>query len=175
MKKALDQMSLEELSGLVNIYPWFSAARAMLCRRLIEVGGWSKDELANTLLHISDPAILRPLVTALQAPEGQNITPPQPTRKKRVAGGDFFSREDYDKVKDDDGDVFKRMGMGITHEKGDPQEIAQIPIDYITETLAQIYAEQGYITQAKEIYEKLILAYPKKSAYFAALIEKLNS
>ena len=46
---------------------------------------------------------------------------------------------------------------------------------YITETLAEIYAQQGYLEQAKNIYSKLILRYPEKSAYFATLIEKLNN
>ena len=31
------------------------------------------------------------------------------------------------------------------------------------------------LEQAKEIYSKLILRYPEKSAYFATLIEKLNN
>jgi hypothetical protein len=47
-------------------------------------------------------------------------------------------------------------------------------ISFYTETLAQIYAEQGYYDQSKEIYSKLILAYPEKSAYFAALIQELD-
>ena len=46
--------------------------------------------------------------------------------------------------------------------------------DLYTETLAQIYAEQGYYEQAKNIYSKLILAYPEKSAYFASLIQKIE-
>ena len=52
-----------------------------------------------------------------------------------------------------------------------------MPLDdvYITETLAEIYAQQGYLEQAKNIYSKLILRYPEKSAYFATLIEKLNN
>ena len=46
--------------------------------------------------------------------------------------------------------------------------------DLYTETLARIYADQGYYEQAKHIYSKLILAYPEKNAYFAALIENLE-
>ena len=46
--------------------------------------------------------------------------------------------------------------------------------DFCTETLAQIYAEQGYNEQAKQIYSKLSLRYPEKSVYFASLIEKLD-
>ena len=47
--------------------------------------------------------------------------------------------------------------------------------DFCTETLAEIYAEQGYYDRARDIYSKLLLAYPEKNTYFAALIEKLDS
>ncbi len=43
-----------------------------------------------------------------------------------------------------------------------------------TETLAQIYLEQGYPEQARNIYSKLLLANPEKNAYFAALIQKID-
>ena len=46
--------------------------------------------------------------------------------------------------------------------------------DLYTETLAQIYLEQGYPEQAKSIYSKLLLANPEKNAYFAALIRKID-
>ena len=46
--------------------------------------------------------------------------------------------------------------------------------DFCTETLAQIYADQGYPEQARQIYSRLSLRFPEKSAYFAALIEKLK-
>ena len=46
--------------------------------------------------------------------------------------------------------------------------------DFCTEALAQIYAEQGYYEQARAIYSQLSLRFPEKSAYFAALIEKLK-
>ena len=58
---------------------------------------------------------------------------------------------------------------------GQKEAAEAVSLEFVTETLAQIYASQGYFSQAKEIYEKLILAYPEKSAYFAALIEKLKS
>ena len=47
--------------------------------------------------------------------------------------------------------------------------------DFYTETLARIYAEQGYYEEAIKVYAKLILLYPEKSAYFATLVNEVKS
>ena len=46
--------------------------------------------------------------------------------------------------------------------------------DVISETLARLLAKQGYRDKAINMYERLRLAFPDKSAYFAAEIEKLK-
>jgi len=46
--------------------------------------------------------------------------------------------------------------------------------DIATDTLAEIYASQGHIDKAVEIYEHLVLKYPEKHIYFAAQIERLK-
>ena len=46
--------------------------------------------------------------------------------------------------------------------------------NFMTETLAKIYADQSLYQLAIDAYEKLILLYPKKSDYFASLIQELK-
>ncbi len=46
--------------------------------------------------------------------------------------------------------------------------------DIISETLAEIYINQGDIEKGINIYNKLCLKYPKKSSYFAAILEKIK-
>ena len=96
--------------------------------------------------------------------------------KKVYAGvGDYFSQEEYDQVRRDEDSVFSRYAAKARNSKAEPADAPAEPVfDLYTETLAQIYAEQGYYEQAKDIYSKLILAYPEKNAYFAALIQKLD-
>ncbi len=46
--------------------------------------------------------------------------------------------------------------------------------EFVTETLARIYAKQGNHFKAIRAYQKLSLKFPEKTAYFAALIEELK-
>lgn len=61
----------------------------------------------------------------------------------------------------------------ITENKA--RKSTELPDELITETLAQIYIGQKLYSKAVLAYEKLSLKFPKKSAYFASLIQKLKS
>ncbi len=47
--------------------------------------------------------------------------------------------------------------------------------DVLSETLARLYAKQGHREKAISMYQRLCLAFPEKSAYFAAEIDKLKN
>ena len=94
-------------------------------------------------------------------------------RTVRPAGGDFFSLEEYEAVRREEDNFFANFKAARTEET-DAKAWQDPELGFCTETLAQIYAEQGYFVEAKKIYSRLALRYPEKSAYFASLIEKMQ-
>ena len=63
----LHALTLEELSGVVNVYPWFGAARKLLCERMKEMGALSDNLLAQTALYVGDRRILYYMVNGRAA------------------------------------------------------------------------------------------------------------
>lgn len=98
-----------------------------------------------------------------------------------VVGGDYFSKEDLAQLNEEEKAAEIRLGApAAACGDCDPIECSQeVPdynsMDFVTETLAGIYADQGYYDKAIEVYAKLILLYPEKSAYFAALVNEIKS
>ena len=54
-------------------------------------------------------------------------------------------------------------------------EKSNIEEDIVTESMAEVFQQQGKVDKARDIYVKLSLLNPTKSAYFAAKIENLNT
>ena len=187
---SLQSLTLDELTGVVNLYPWYAAARMELCKRMFALGpdAWTEEEFAAQALYVADRGWFSTLVRSgakgdFADAEAQKVlaslleTPAEADKHAvRVVGGDYFSQAQYDKVKDGGGDgIFSRMALQSRAESvvetGEETEIAD---RFTTETLAQIFVEQGLYEEAKRIYSRLILEIPEKSAYFASLIEKLD-
>lgn len=106
-----------------------------------------------------------------------------------LAGGDYFSRKDFelvelDKSKPLDNFIAEKPTLlrSIVRDKK-PESIEINEIDtselfddasFYTETLASIYTEQGFHKRALDVYGKLILLYPEKSSYFATLVKEIK-
>ncbi len=194
----IKKLTLDELVGVVSLYPWFGGARKELCERMSRMGGdsWGESQYADAALYIGSRSKLSDMMRSSRAKDWADAdvesliksyiaekevpapaaSPAAPTyaRKVHVVGGDYFSIEDYEQVRRSDDNVFSKYAAKARQDAPVQNGISAVEFDLYTETLAQIYAEQGYYEQAKHIYSKLILAYPEKNAYFAALIQKLN-
>ena len=203
----LKSLTMDELTGVINIHPWFGAARRELCERMSKVGGseWGKEQYAEAAMYIASRTIVSDILRATRkedysdkdvetllkryidpAPsvppvpepvegiEGPEIQPaPVYRRTVRAAGGDFFSSDQYDTVRREEDNFFSKFKAGRSDEE-DGRKWEDPEVGFCTETLAWVYADQGYFAEAKKIYSRLILRYPEKSAYFASLIEKLD-
>jgi len=181
MTDILRHISNDELTGILERYPWFGAARLERCRRCPAGSGAVYAEAAP---YAASLKVLYAIANGLEPAETQeplesegqqlhDTVAEAPVRRVRAAGGDFFSQDEYDNVRRDDDSLLSAIATAVHVEKSSAAD-EKAAVAFCTEPLAQIYAEQGYPAQAKYIYSQLILRYPEKSAYFAALIDELN-
>ncbi len=194
----IKKLTLDELAGVVNLYPWFGGARKELCERMSVMGGdgWGEAQFADAAMYVAARGKLSDLMRASRSvdctdedverllksyiSEDRHDAVEEPPReqnsvRKVYAGaGDYFSQDDYDKVRKVDDNVFSRYAAKARQGKTSQEDAGSLEFDLFSETLAEIYLDQGYPEQAKRIYSKLILAYPEKNAYFAALIQKID-
>ena len=114
-------LNLEELLGVVSIYPWYAGARKELCARMAAEGTLSRQQLAQASLYIGSRRILHALVrrnvsadysdtevrtqvkTVIEAPRE-----PDPGRIF-VVGGDYFSSAQYREVRREDDSIFSSL------------------------------------------------------------------
>ena len=189
-------LTLDELVGVVNLYPWYGAARVELCRRMSAMGAEGSDEreFAAEALFVQDRSKLAALVRrarqvdcsdkdvrellaaylqpVVQAGSGSGEETPAGVR---VVGGDYFSQAQYDQVKEGTDNIFTRFAAKARSEGDSGAEgVSDIADRFATETLARIFAEQGRNEEARRIYSRLVLDIPEKSAYFASLIDELD-
>lgn len=174
----LKKLNLEELTGVVSLYPWFALARVELCRRMVRLGdeGWPPEKFAEQALYLGSRKLVFDLLEKRDESETEpagSVAPRRPERQVFVVGGDYFSAAQYEGVRLEQDNIFSSFA-GAESTDPEPEGPAEEFTDFCTETLAKVYLDQGYKDKAKEIYSKLSLRYPEKSVYFAALIEKID-
>ena len=129
-------------------------------------------------------AVPAPAAQPVEVPVRKPAPAPAP-RKVYVVGGDYFGKEDFKALGEAGEEIDSKLAFNPITATLEGISAAETPAtvapvggdnsDPASETLARIYSDQGLYDRAIAVYEKLILLYPEKSAYFAALIEKTNN
>jgi hypothetical protein len=191
-----DIVSLEEL---VEKYPWYSLAHLEMYKQMCKRGEEHRKTYLNIVAsHIYSRTILykyqstvKKVIVKIEPEEEftfelmDETVLSKPEKPVFIAGGEYFSKDDFEEIKLDqshplDKFIIERPSISKAKEdvNADAGEInrAEIfeDINFYTETLAKIYSEQGFYKRAIDVYAKLILLYPEKSAYFAALAQELK-
>ncbi len=175
----LSKLTLEELDGVISLYPWFALARKELCNRMSETDKWDIGDYSAQALYIASRSLICALYEKSRQQAGtqeENLPFRESSKAQRqifVVGGDYFTPQQYEQVRGE-GDIFSVFAAESRAKQEAPVQKVDYS-DYCTEALAKIYLDQGYKDKAKEIYSKLSLLYPEKSVYFASLIEKIDS
>ena len=111
------------------------------------------------------------------------IIPEEPGLSIGMAGGDYFGKQDMVATPTEEDsciDRFIKINPRIVPQQNPvdmEEKVSLLEVeddDFMTETLAKIYEDQGLTQLAVEAYSKLILLYPKKSTYFASLIQDIK-
>jgi len=196
-KSRLADASLQDLKKLVLNYPWLAAARLLVIKKLQEEkdptwkteweqsSSYFSDAEWISLLMTADPQIekkseskellFEPYYTVdYFASQGIQYKPEEaPTDK---FGQQLKSFTDWLKV-------MKKLPLTEIGKSVDPKEERKVEQiagqslsseEVVTEAMAEVWIKQGNLAKARELYQKLSLLEPSKSAYFASKINGLN-
>ncbi len=121
-------------------------------------------------------------VVAKEVKEETKDKPKTDTNKKKSAA-DLILERIKNKKKNNQGELISKFlteqpRIDVKKEPVIDEDLSLKSVketEVVTERIAEIYALQGLKQKAIETYEKLILKYPEKNAYFASKIQELKN
>jgi hypothetical protein len=228
-KHTFDEVSIEEIEGFIEKYPYSATARYLLAQKIHnDEPENDHDELVTAGLYFHNPLWLDWLLNnreeTIAEPETKHAEPaPETIADSSVAAVsaetetqpavtdspvvfqsyhtiDYFASqgirlEAADLTKDKLGQQLKSFTEWLKSMKKLPKSEVERPREFdettqqlvitnaahsiedkdiTTEAMAEVWAKQGNTSKAIDIYNKLSLLDPTKSAYFAAKIEQLK-
>lgn len=155
---------VESLDRIIAQYPWFSLARVLRERiagrpDMIDAAAASR-AVPQQRLHSVDAAKLREAAMSIREPEDDSSATDLIIERFLQAGSYRIVADDAAAEPSDE--------VTTMADFSDEDEL-------VSEELAQIYMSQGLFAQAAETYRKLSLLNPKKSVYFAEIIDKIEN
>ena len=162
------EISAKELDALVERYAWFSVARTVRAHLTGEADDYAaitagSRSVSSLKLYGIDSSKLYDIDLPLPKLPDADIAPKLSTDEIIDR---FLQSGEYRIVADDSSNAEDEI---VTQPDFSDED------DIVTEELAQIYMSQGLFPQAIEIYRKLSLLNPKKSVYFAEIIDKIEN
>ena len=194
----LNSGSIQGLTDLLNDFPYCQSARLLLTLNFYKEKHFRFDEeLKTTAVFANSRKILRKHINRMDKPATRVVLPdehveevqeeiPEKVTKpvSTIKSATETLKDDIEKDKaipsvDELIDEFIKNEPGMPRPGAtffDPVEASKVSIvdeeNIVSETLANIYSDQGNYEKAINIYKKLSLKFPEKSSYFAALILK---
>lgn len=192
-----------DLQALLKNHPYFQVGYALLAKAAqVQNPATAKPAIQMAAIYATDRSCLQALLEKQPGPTAPKPSePPAYAAKQAVEKRADFVNDYIDTLQQRyeqpitsqrslaqqqliqrfirKGTPFKPQAQPISseaHTETDfTQESTTLHEGLATEGLAKIFVQQGKIQRAKTIYNQLALKFPEKKAYFADLIQALNS